>query len=257
MATHKNNTDIRICGVESILATFARRPKSLGFLAFSKENSRSLGDICSFIAKEKKSYKLCTEHELNEIAGHKFHGGALAVVSRPPTKKPSYADFTEWQKQGEPLLILENFKSGATLGRLIHTAHALRINKILFSDDSMEALFTDEAWLHSEGSLEKIMRGEGGTIAPLCKQLRDKFLFIAGVPTGIGGRNINFSKPINAPGRPFALVLNEQNNGPSDQTLNHCEHKVQIPGLGKNGIELKADALGSILLAWLQSKNES
>jgi TrmH RNA methyltransferase len=257
MAAPKKTTDIRICGVEAILATFAKRPKSLGFLAFSKENSRNLGEVCSFIAQEKKSYKLCEEQELNEIAGHRLHGGAIAVVTRPPTKKPSYADFTEWQKQGEPLLILDGFDSGATLGRLIHTAHALRINKVLFSETSMNTLFTDEAWLHSGGALEKVMRGEAGVIAPLCKQLRDKFLFIAGVPTGIGGRNIDFSKPINAPGRPIALVLSDQIKGPSDQTLNHCEYKVQIPGLGKNGVELKADALGAILLAWLQSKKLS
>ena len=256
MAAPKKNTDIRICGVETILATFARRPKSIGFLAFSKENSRDLGDICSFIAQEKKSYKLCTESELNEIAGHKFHEGAIAVVTRPPTKKPSYADYTEWQKKDEPLLILEGFTSGVILGRIVHTAHALRVNKVIFSESSMDALFTDEAWLHSQGTLEKVMRGEGGAIAPLCKQLKDKFLFIAGVPTGIGGRNINFAKPMNAPGRPFALILNEQNLEPSDPTLNHCEHKVQIPGLGKNGTELKADALGAILLSWLQSREK-
>ena len=37
MAAPKKNTDIRICGVETILATFARLPKSIEVPRFQQE----------------------------------------------------------------------------------------------------------------------------------------------------------------------------------------------------------------------------
>jgi hypothetical protein len=73
-------------------------------------------------------------------------------------------------------------------------------------------------------------------------------LTVAGLPTGRGGRNIDWNKRPNAPGRPFALVLSE-----SPDVWNRlapiCETGVQIPQLAS---ELPMDVLGGLLIAWLR-----
>ncbi|GAB4285052.1 MAG: hypothetical protein Tsb0018_11870 [Opitutales bacterium] len=256
MNKSKTRYEIYTFGLKSVLGLFEKRPEAIRYLVFVEELSPKLGAICSFLAKNKKAYKQLSNNELNEMAGYKEHGGVIAVAVPPSVKKPNYADFTRWQTERSPLLMLESFTSGRALGSLLQAAHSLGMKRVLLVHPKDQAHFSDEAFLSAEGAHEHLEFYEVEAASSLFKKLKDKYISIVGAPSGIGGRNLNFAKPINAPGRPFMLLINGSEAGPASRTLGQAEYVIQIPGITQGNAQLKPDILGSILLAWLQSRRK-
>ncbi len=239
---------VTVCGFKSVAAAFARRPKCIQRLFFDAPTAPKAGEICQWLAQERRVYRQVPTEELERIAGTVHHGGIVAVTERPAIRPPRHGEFAEWQRLGEPLLVLDRIGNPHNLGAIARTAAFFGIPRMIVARHPQQALPTDAAYRVAEGGMEHVQIFEVASLAPIVKQLRDHFLVVG---TSIhSGKNLESARPPNAPGRPVALLLGNEETGLDPKLQGICELLVRIPGGG--AVEsLNVSAAAAILIHWV------
>jgi TrmH RNA methyltransferase len=239
---------VNVCGFKSVAATFARRPKCVQRLFFDAKTAPQTADFCRWLAQERRIYRQVEPAELERIAATIHHGGIVAVTERPPLHAPKFKDLADWQRAGEPLLILDRIGNPHNLGAIARTAAFFGINRILIQRHPLQAQPTDAAYRVAEGGLEHVYLYEVTALVPFIKQLHGHFLIVG---TSVhSGKGLDTAKPPRAPGRPVALLLGNEETGLDPRLAGQCELLVRIPGGG--AVEsLNVSAAAAILLNWV------
>ncbi len=241
---------VTVCGFKSVVAAFTRRPKCIQRLFFDAKTAPKTGEICQWLAQERRIYRQVEPAELERIAGTVHHGGIVAVTERPALRPPRFGEFAEWQKAGEPLLILDRIGNPHNLGAIARTAAFFNIPRMIIARHPLQAQPNDAAYRVAEGGLEHIQIFEVIDLLQIVKQLRERFLVVGtSVHTG---KNLDTAKPPRAPGRPVALLLGNEETGLDRKLQGQCELLVRIPGGG--AVEsLNVSAAAAVLLHWVAS----
>ena len=239
---------VNVCGFKAVAAAFARRPKCIQRLFFDAKTAPQTADMCRWLAQERRVYRQVEPAELERIAGSIHHGGIVAVTERPPLRAPKFQDLAEWQRNGEPLLILDRIGNPHNLGAIVRSAAFFGINRLLIQRHPLQAQPTDAAYRVAEGGMEHVFIYEVTALQPFVKQLHARFLVVGASVRG--GRNLDTAKPPRAPGRPVALLLGNEETGLDPQLERLCEQLVRIPGGG--AVEsLNVSAAAAVLLQWI------
>ncbi|WP_309397695.1 RNA methyltransferase [Cerasicoccus maritimus] len=236
-----------ICGRAAIDAVFKNRPKALRKLWLMEENQGPMGEICSYLADEKRSYSTQTFDRLTRVVKHPNHEGAVAFIDPPLKPQFQVSHLVDWQKSGEPLLIIDQVSDPIELGRLLKVAVSFNMRRALITDTPMQAPIDGAVYSASQGALEHIRCYKIGRLVPLFKPMEQYFLSI-----GIGGPGAsrpNWPKPLRAPGRSPALIISDRPEGIDKRIVPLCEHRVYVPTKGPMSLS-PAENLAT-LLAWL------
>jgi TrmH RNA methyltransferase len=245
---------VNVCGLKAVTAAFVRRPKCIQRLFFDAKTAPLTGEMCRWLAQERRIYRQVEPAELERIAGTVHHGGIVAATERPPLHAPKFKDLADWQRAGEPLLILDRIGNPHNLGAIARSAAFFGINRLLIQRHPLQAQPNDAAYRVAEGGLEHVYLYEVNALVPFVKQLRERFLIIGAAVRG--GRSLDTAKPPRAPGRPVALLLGNEETGLDSHLASLCELFVRIPGHG--AVEsLNVSTAAAILLHWVAAGRPS
>jgi len=247
-ATKPAMRPVTVCGFKAVAAAFARRPQCVQRLFFDAATAPKTGEFCKWLAAERRIYRQVPPEELERIAGTIHHGGIVAATERPPLRAPRFGEFAEWQRAGDPLLILDRIGNPHNLGAIARSAAFFGVPRLMIARHPQQAQPTDAAYRVAEGGLEHVQIFEVTSLPLIVKQLRERFLVVGAAVRG--GKNLDTARPPRAPGRPVALLLGNEETGLDPKLQSLCELFVRIPGGG--AVEsLNVSAAAAILLHWM------
>lgn len=236
-----------ICGRAAVDAVFSKRPQAIRKLWLTEENQGVMGEVCRYLAEEKRSYSQQTYDRLTRVVKHPNHDGLVAFIDPPLKPQFQVSHLVDWQKSGEPLLIIDQVSDPAELGRLLRVAVSFNMRRALVTETPAQAPIDGAVYSASQGALEHIRCYQIGRLVPLFKPMESYFLSI-----GIGGPGASrpdWSKPIRAPGRAPAIIVSDRPEGLDKRLVPLCEHRLYIPTKGP--LPLAPAETVATVLSWL------
>ncbi|MBC2606799.1 TrmH family RNA methyltransferase [Pelagicoccus albus] len=221
-----------VCGIHAVGSLFHCKPFIVERLYFDAELSPMFGEICKFLAKEKKAYNQVSPEELTRVGGTQDHGGVVAIVRRrqPELATPKAAEF--WAKEGMPLLILDGVSRPENLGGIARTSAYFGVEKFLIASTRKQARPNELAYRTARGGLDMVDLRLVDNVPSFLKGVR-KTHFVIGVD--IEGPPLPEHSAICPPediDKPVAIVIGNEENGLLDSSKQECSAVVGIPGSG-------------------------
>ncbi|MDB5371613.1 MAG: methyltransferase, TrmH family [Belnapia sp.] len=216
----------RICGAAPVRALFLRRPEAVQRLFYTEAMRRIAGPLCAHLARTRRPYREVPAEELARIAGTPHHGGICAIAQvRYAERLPGHALPADLPVA--PLLpVLDCIGNPHNLGAIARSAAFFGCRGLLLSDDQRQADLSDAAFRTAEGGLELLRVLRARDLTNLLRGMRGQYLVVAAVAAG-------GVAPAALPrGRPIALVLGNEEQGPTDAVLDCCEAGVTLTGGG-------------------------
>lgn len=73
---------MKVYGENACLALFQQRPGSIVRLWATVQMAHKIGDICSYLATNKKVYHIVDNDEMLKVSGTEHHGGICMLVKK-------------------------------------------------------------------------------------------------------------------------------------------------------------------------------
>jgi TrmH RNA methyltransferase len=122
--------------------------------------------------------------------------------------------------------VLDGIGNPHNLGAIARSAAFFGARALLLSGDPRQADLSDAAFRTAEGGLEHLEVFRARDLPALLRGMRDRFLTVAAVAAG------GVSPAALPRGRPIALVLGNEEQGPSMPSLEACETRLTLTGSG-------------------------
>ena len=189
------------------------------------------------------------EHVAELLSSTKASQGVYCVCKIPPRLGQPFSetDFTQ-----PNLLVLENLQDPGNLGTVLRTAEALGVEEIFLAGQCADVLSPKVL----RASMGAVFRGKlflEANAEKLCKLLKEQgYLLHAAVPdrTAREITAVDFTKDRHA------VLIGNEGNGLTEQTLALCHDRVTIPMEGR-AESLNASAAATILLWEMMRRSSS
>ncbi len=216
----------RICGVAPVRALFLRRAEDVIRLFYLPERRREAGPLCAHLARTRRVYREVDDHELARIAGTEHHGGIVAIASLRYAEELAGHALPAKLPAAPILTVLDGIGNPHNLGAIARTAAFFGCKGLVLSDDPRQCDLSDAAFRTSEGGLEHLRVMRARHLPNLLLGMQQTYLTVAAVAAG------GVAPEALPRGRPFALVLGNEETGLPEPTLAACEARVTLPGSG-------------------------
>ena len=215
----------RICGAAPVRALFLRRPEAVQRLFYTEAMRRIAGPLCAHLARTRRPYREVPPEELARIAGTQHHGGICAVTEvRFAERLPGHALPADLPV-ARLLPVLDGIGNPHNLGAIARSAAFFGCRALLLSEDPRQADLSDAAFRTAEGGLELLGCCGRGSCRPAAWPARPYLVAAAVAAGGVPPEALPRDRPI-------ALVLGNEEQGPSAAVLEACEAGVTLPGSG-------------------------
>ena len=238
--------ELKLCGLATVRARFARDARSIQRLYFDYATGRKVGVMCKALAGARKVYRCVEPAELEKIAGTVHHGGIVAVVTAPILRAPTAADFQAWATARAPVLLLDRIGNAHNLGAIARTAGFFGVTHLVLPDDPVAALPGEAAYRVAEGALESVQVFRAPSLVHLGGELIAAGYEVVGAATR-GGRP-ELARPRAVAAKPVALALGNEEHGLAPALLGVCTRTVTIPGRG--AVESLNVSVAAAVLMW-------
>lgn len=216
----------RICGPAAVAALFAARPEAVLRLFYMPTRRREAGALCKLLAAARKPYREVPAEELARIAGTTHHGGMVAIAAARNLPDLA-APFPPALLGARVLPVLDGIGNPHNLGAIARSAAFFGCTGLLLSGDPRQAGLSDAAYRTAEGGLEHLAVHRAPNLGVALRAMAPRFTTVAAVPRG-------GVPPEALPrGKPFALVLGNEEEGLPPATLAACAQRVTLPGSGR------------------------
>jgi TrmH RNA methyltransferase len=216
----------RICGPAAVAALFAMRPEAVLRLFYMPTRRREAGGFCKLLAAARKPYREVPVDELARIAGTTHHGGIVAIAAARGVPDLA-APFPAALLGSRVLPVLDGIGNPHNLGAIARSAAFFGCTGLLLSGDPRQAGLSDAAYRTAEGGLEHLAMHRVPNLGVALRAMAPRFTTVAAVPRG-------GVPPEALPrGKPFALVLGNEEEGLPPATLAACAQRVTLPGSGR------------------------
>lgn len=238
--------ELNVCGWQAVSTLFAQHPGEIKRLFFDAATGKRGGNLCSYLATNKKVYRQVSAEDLEKIAGSVHHGGIVAVIDERPLKKVTREVVEGWLKTCAPLLILDRVGNANNLGAIVRTAAFFGVKAVIVPDHPAQAMPSEAAWRVAEGGMEFVDFYRVPALLEFCTQLKRHF-FVVG--TSLTGTQLSPSeaKARGLP-RPPAIILGNEEKGIAPNLANVCDRLVKIPGT--NSVESLNVSAAAAVLCW-------
>ncbi|PTX95577.1 RNA methyltransferase [Opitutus sp. ER46] len=238
------NDELKLCGLATVRARFARDAGSIQRLFFDYATGRKVGLMCKALASARKVYRCVEPAELEKIAGTVHHGGIVAVVAAPKLEAPGAADLKNWAAKRTPVLLLDRIGNAHNLGAIARSAGFFGVSHIVIPEHPQAALPSEAAYRVAEGGMEAVTVHRVKDLATFARSLATAGFDVVGAATR-GGRPEAASR---SSAKPVALVLGNEEHGLSPEMSAACSRLVTIPGSG--AIESLNVSTAAAVLLW-------
>lgn len=216
----------RICGPAAVQAVFAKRPEAVLRLFYLPTRRGIAGPLCKVLAQSRRPYREVPPDELARIAGTEHHGGIVAVTAAREVPELG-APFPAALLAARVLPVLDGIGNPHNLGAIARSAAFFGCAGMLLSGDPRGAGLSDAAYRTAEGGLEHLALFRVGALPVALRAMAPRFTTVASVARG-------GMAPAELPrGKPFALVLGNEETGLPAATVAACAHRVTLPGSGR------------------------
>lgn len=217
----------RLCGPAAAEAAFATRPDAILRLFYVAGRRREAGPLCAVMARVHRPYREVTPGELARIAGTEHHGGIVAIAVPRTIGTVGAGPFPPALLASPVLPLLDGIGNPHNLGAIARSAAFFGCNGLLLSDDPRQAGLSDAAYRIAEGGLEHlaVLRLPNPSIG--LRALAPKFTTVAAVAAG------GMAPEALPRGKPFVLVMGNEETGLPGLTAAACAHRVTLPGSGR------------------------
>ncbi len=213
---------------------------------FVTERARAkYGDYLRPILPVCREAYLIEEHVAELLSSTKASQGVFCVCGWPAGLLPEAA----WEPEQAPLLVLENLQDPGNLGTVLRTAEALGIGQVVLLGECCDPL-SPKVLRASMGAVFRLKLRAEGNSEKLCKLIKEQgFRLHAAVPeaSALGVTEIDFSIG------QHAVVIGNEGNGLTAETIALCHDRVTIPMAGR-AESLNASAAATILLWEMRRK---
>jgi len=214
------------CGPAAVAALFAQRPADVLRFFYTPMRRQEAGTYCAALAKRRLPYREVPPEELQRIAGTTHHGGMVAVARPRGLILLDVANLPPILWAAPVLPILDGIGNPHNLGAIARSAAFFGCKALVISGDNRQARLSDAALRTAEGGLEALTVFQAPDLPSLLRALAPRMLSLAAVAR-------EGEPPEALPrGRPFALVLGNEEKGLSRETIAASTARVTLPGSG-------------------------
>lgn len=241
--------ELKLCGLAAVRARFDRDPGSILRLFFDEATAPRVGAICKALAQAKRIYRQVEPAELEKIAGSVHHGGIVAAVRAPALRRVEAAELAAWAAAGEAVLVLDRIGNAHNLGAIARTTAFFGVPRIIIPDSAAAARPSDSAHRVAEGGLEQVEVLLAPDLVALARDLAGAGYEVVGAATrGAISLRTKPKRDPDAPRKPVAIVLGNEEQGLAPGLAEACSRLVTIPGTGK--IESLNVSVAAGVLLW-------
>lgn len=216
----------RIAGPAAVAALFARRPDAVLRLFHVETRRREAGPFCKLMAAARRPYREVPPDELARIAGTTHHGGIVAVALARDVPELG-APFPPALLAARVLPALDGIGNPHNLGAVARSAAFFGCAGLLLSGDPRQAGLSDAAYRTAEGGLEHLALHRVPNLAIALRAMAPRFTTVAAVSRG------GVAPAALPTGKPFVLVLGNEEAGPTPGVIAACAQRVTLPGSGR------------------------
>ena len=133
--------EMKVYGENACLALFEQRPASIVRLWAKVQMAHKIGDICSYLAANKKVYHIVESDELTKVSGTEHHGGICMLVKKSyPFTLQGYLDVPH---QEDCLVLLDGVNNAQNIGGILRTCAFFGVkNMVLEEAESLNSAVT-------------------------------------------------------------------------------------------------------------------
>lgn len=160
--------EMKVYGENACLALFAERPESIVRVWATVEMAHKVGDLFSYLAKNKKVYHVVDRAELELVSGTEHHGGICMLVKKQrPFSLDGYLSVT---RERDCLVLIDGVRNPQNLGGIVRTCAVYGVKGVIVEDP--ELLQSANAMRVAEGGMEYVHLLQTPTVDNALTQLR-------------------------------------------------------------------------------------
>ncbi len=240
----RGNDELRLYGLNAVLALFERRPQALRKLYLAEAMIPRLQPLLKWCVANRVGYRVVEEGDLNKLAATTHHEGVVADVLRAPM-----LELGEWLDSlpaGKPVLALwlDGVGNPHNFGAILRSAAHFGVAGLLLPPGATLALSGAAARV-AEGGAEAVPLVRLPVLPQAMAQLRQAGFGLAATLVE-GGDNL-FASAL--PAR-LVYVMGAEGEGMDRDLAQDCDMQVSIPGSGAVESLNVASATAVLLSHW-------
>ncbi|WP_109843490.1 TrmH family RNA methyltransferase [Aggregatibacter aphrophilus] len=232
--------EIKVYGENACLALFEKRPGSIVRLWATVQMAHKIGDICSYLAANKKVYHIVDSEELTKVSGTEHHGGICMLVKKShPFTLQGYLDVPHSE---DCLVLLDGVNNAQNIGGILRTCAFFGVKHII--TETPESLNSPITLRVAEGGAEYIRVLETADTRHALAALRAADYQIVHIATGKNGTSLDKVRLKNK----TVFVLSE---GSTEDLVNKEDEQVRLSFANplKSNLNVAVNA-GVLLAKW-------
>ncbi len=221
----RGSDELRLHGVNAVLAMFAKRPQALRKLYLAEALIPRLQPLLKWCVANRVGYRVVADGDLNKLAATTHHEGVVADVLR--SEPQPLATWLAALGDGPALALwLDGVGNPHNFGAILRSAAHFGVAGILLPAESTLALSGAAARV-AEGGAEYVPLVRLPALPQALAQLRDAGFALAA--TLVEGGNDLFATPL--PER-MVYVMGAEGEGMDRGFAQGCDLRLSIPGTG-------------------------
>lgn len=240
----RGNDELRLYGLNAVLALFERRPQALRKLYLAEAMIPRLQPLLKWCVANRVGYRVVEEGDLNKLAATTHHEGVVADVLRAPMLE--LGEWLDGLPAGKPVLglWLDGVGNPHNFGAILRSAAHFGVAGLLLPPGATLALSGAAARV-AEGGAEAVPLVRLPELPQAMAQLRQAGFGLAATLVE-GGDNLFASM---LPAR-LVYVMGAEGEGMDRDLAQECDLQVSIPGSGAVESLNVASATAVLLSHW-------
>lgn len=223
--------ELAVCGFEAVKTLAAYHPEKISRLFFTASRAPAFGKTCTYLAKQKRLYRLVpSDAELEKLCESVHHQGVVAMIQAPLIPLVSKETIAHWSTESAAVIVLDRVGNANNFGAIIRSAAFFGIENIVISAEEAQAGITASAYRIAQGGMEFVSIYTAPSAPAFLKQCSGRLTRI-----GTDHRayhNLWDMRRIIQPDEAVALVLGNEERGLSVEVKKLCDTLVKIRGTG-------------------------
>jgi TrmH RNA methyltransferase len=241
--SYNREDEQKIYGEHACMAAFKHRPDAIVRLYLNQETARRHGPLMSFLASQRKAYKVIKDDELARVSATQHHGGMVMVVKKNAALTLDDLFLETADKESCCILALDRVGNPHNLGAILRSAAHFGATHVIASNSS--ALTNGSCARTAEGAAELIRVVECEFLEEALDMLQDRGYSVITTSSHNGDDIYDIDFPAKS-----VIVLGEEGKGISEEIIASSDQKLKIGGTGLVESLNVSVAAGLILGEW-------
>jgi len=239
----RGGDELRLFGLNAVLAAFAARPDALRKLYLLEARIPRLQPVLKWCVANRVGYRVVEDGDLNKLAGTTHHEGVVADVQRAPVL--ALDAWLQQLPQGPVLALwLDGVGNPHNLGAILRSAAHFGVGALLLPDASSLAISGAAARV-AEGGAEAVPLVRLPPSSQALQQLRSAGFGLAATLVTGGDDVFNAALP-----QRLVYVMGAESEGMDRSLAAQCDLQVSIAGTGAVESLNVASATAVLLAQW-------